>query len=53
MKYYIIYSRKLRDKLLDNGFKEIKSPERNIKYPKFLVFFFEDTAELRDFIGGK
>ncbi len=43
----IIYSKKLRDYLLDLGFEEVKEPERNIKFPKFYVFFFEDSPEVK------
>lgn len=50
MKHYVVYSKKLRDYLLDNGFTESKKPERNIRDSKYLVFFFEDTEYLRDAI---
>lgn len=46
----VIYSKKLRNILLDRGFKEVKEPERNIQHPELLVFFFEDTEEIRDVI---
>ena len=48
---YVVYSKKLRNKLLDAGFKEIKEPERNIKFPNYLVFFFEKTPALLEFMN--
>ena len=50
MRYYTIFSKKLRDFLIGNGFSEIKKPERNLKYPKYFVFFFEDTEDLHKYI---
>nr|DAH82902.1 MAG TPA: hypothetical protein [Caudoviricetes sp.] len=45
---FVIYSKRLRNYLLNSGFKETRKPEHNLKFPKFLVFFFEDTDKLRD-----
>nr|DAF20240.1 MAG TPA: hypothetical protein [Caudoviricetes sp.] len=47
---FVVYSKKLRNYLLSKGFKEIKEPETNLKYPKFLVFFFDDSKELRQIV---
>lgn len=51
MKTITIYSKKIRNLLLDNKFNEVKEPERNIKFPKLLVFFFEDSPEIREFLN--
>ena len=46
MLYYIVYSKKVANKLERQGFKVLKV-EPNIKNPARAVYFFEDTAELR------
>lgn len=46
MSYYIIYSKKVARELERSGFAVIKM-EPNIKYPDRMVYFFEDTVELR------
>lgn len=48
MKHYAIYSKRLRNHLIDSGFHESKTPEPNIRNPEYLVFFFEDTDDLRN-----
>ena len=46
MKKYLCYSLKLAKELNSKGF-EIVDTGINIKFPKYKVFFFEDTEELR------
>ena len=46
MLYYVVYSKKVANKLERLGFKVLKV-EPNIKDPSRAVYFFEDTAELR------
>lgn len=43
----VIYSKKLRNILLERGFKEIKPPEYNIQHSDYLVFFFDDSPEIK------
>ena len=50
MKSLVIYSKKLRNLLLEEGYSEVKPPEPNIKFSNLLVFFFEDTESIRNFI---
>lgn len=52
MKTITIYSKRIRNLLLDNKFTEVKEPERNIKFPKLLVFFFQDSEEIRTFLNN-
>lgn len=49
MNEYVIYSKRLANELVSRGFKLIRT-ELNIKYPKYLVFIFEDSKDLRSFI---
>lgn len=49
MFYYVIYSKKVANKLERLGFKVIKI-EPNYKDPTRAVYFFEDTPELREAI---
>lgn len=46
MLYYIVYSKKIANKLERLGFK-VQKVEPNIKHPNRAVYFFEDTAEFR------
>lgn len=46
MKYYIIYTWRLANKLYERGFKPIKK-ELNTKDPTHEVILFEDTPQLR------
>lgn len=49
-KNYIIYSQKMAKQLINRGFKLIKIA-RNKVYPKYNVFLFEDTEQLREALG--
>jgi len=49
MLYYVVYSKKVANKLEHMGFKVLKI-EPNYKYPNRAVYFFEDTVELREAI---
>lgn len=46
MLYYVVYSKKVANKLEHMGFKVLKV-EQNRKYPEKAVYLFEDTADLR------
>lgn len=46
MLYYVVYSKKVANKLEHMGFKVLKV-EPNRKYPEKAVYLFEDTADLR------
>lgn len=45
MKDYIVYSLRLANYLVNNDFK-IKSTSINVNYPKYKIFYFEQTDEL-------
>ena len=46
MKDYVIYSLKVANALTRKGF-EVKATGINTKFPKYLVYYFADTPELR------
>lgn len=46
MMYYVVYSKKVANKLERLGFI-VQKVEPNKKYPDKAVYLFEDTAELR------
>lgn len=46
MKDYMIYSLRVANILARKGFK-VKETRINIKFPQYLVYYFEDTPELR------
>jgi hypothetical protein len=48
-KDYVVYSLRLANELTNKGFKLVNTGI-NIKNPKYFVFFFENTKELRDAI---
>lgn len=45
-KNFVVYSLKLANSLIKKGF-EIKGSGINIQNPKYTVYFFEDTEQLR------
>lgn len=45
-KDFIVFSLKMANVLANKGFKMTKS-KVNVKNPKYMVYFFEDTPELR------
>ena len=49
MTKYKIFSLKLANELVDKGFV-LLGTGINIKFPKYKVFYFEDTPELREAI---
>lgn len=44
---YTVFSRRVANELEKQGFRIIKM-ERNHKNEKYLVYYFEDSVELRD-----
>lgn len=50
-KDYVIYSAQLARYLTKKGF-EIKNTEANFNNPKYKVYYFEDTAELRSAVSS-
>lgn len=46
MVYYTIYTQKVANQLESRGFKVIKIVP-NRKNPRYVVYYFEDTVELR------
>lgn len=50
MKYFVVFSKRLSKALVSNGF-EIKKIEKNKKNPKYNVFLFEETLELKNNIS--
>ena len=46
MKDYVVYSLKMANILARKGFK-VKGSGINTKFPQYLVYYFEDTPELR------
>ncbi len=47
MNLYTVFSRRVANELEKQGFRIVKM-EKNHKNEKFLVYYFEDTVELRD-----
>ena len=45
-KDYVVYSLKVANILARKGFK-IKKSSINTKFPKYMVYYFADTSELR------
>ena len=45
-KDYVIYSLRIANILINKGF-QLKGARVNFKNPKYMVYMFEDTAELR------
>lgn len=50
MKDYCVFTLKLANKLVDKGFKVIRTGI-NLDKPQFKVFYFEDTAKLRQAVA--
>lgn len=48
-KNYVVYSMRVANALIHKGFEMVGS-RVNFKNPKYLVYLFEDTAELREAI---
>lgn len=44
---YAVYSLKMANELVARGFVVVNT-SINLKYPKYQVFYFEDTRELRE-----
>ena len=44
---YVVYSLRIANALTNKGF-QIKATRVNYKNPKFMVFLFENTKELRE-----
>lgn len=44
---YAVYSLKMANELVSRGFVVVNT-SINLKYPKYQVFYFEDTRELRE-----
>lgn len=47
MKYYVVFSKRLSKALISNGFELIKT-EKNKNNPKYNVYIFEETQELKN-----
>ena len=45
-KDYVVYSLKVANFLMNEGFK-LKGSAINTKFPKYMVYYFENTTELR------
>lgn len=50
MKDYAVFSLRLTNILANKGFQIVRS-KVNYKNPQFLVYYFEDTPELREAIN--
>lgn len=48
-KYYVVYSLRIANALANKGF-QIEDTAINIQNPKYTVFYFENTKELREAI---
>lgn len=46
MKKCIVYSLRVANELIKRGYQVI-NVENNIQFPRYKVFFFEDTPEVR------
>lgn len=47
MNLYTVFSRRVANELEKKGFRIVRM-EKNHKNERFLVYYFEDTVELRD-----